>query len=627
VAQIKPLQLKRERVHLSRPRAAQLHIALVLVEHQIVHLEQEYEYVIPEILSERAVVGALVEVQFGRSLTRGIILHRSGEAKDAGELREVLKVLSREPYLLQEQIHLFKVAAEVYGTNPWDFVRGCTPPFSKTGEREFLASAELPHELPSGNCGLPTSLSEFLRNRDRITCAIELPSVNPYWELVAEIAVERVHVGTVLIVMANERELLSVAASLQNKGIVPLLILTTQGKSDRYKNYLSSRSLKPQIILGLRSSSLLALPKGSTIIVVDDVDESHYERRSPTWNTRELLRLREAEHSVIYAGTSVSVEIADRIINTALPFYRFPISGSVNFHSATSTGEAQYFDLIRQGLQRGSVLISVGATGYVTSFSCQKCRNVALCVCGGKLYFPSKGVSPRCSICSSEFIEWSCIWCLGTKPRAVRSGVLRRAEEFGRAFPGYPVIHSSAQSPVPVLPDSPSLVLSPPGMEPKGRYAAIILLDLEGRLMRTTLRATEDLRLQILRTLSMLAMKGSVYIDLQPAEAFLQSILRSNPLLAAERELEERSAASLLPSAANIVISGDGLGGATRVLSQLEGIEVIGPFARAGKISALVKAPKERTQELVNVMRSLNRVQSMRKEGLLTYQINPYSLN
>lgn len=627
MAQIKPLQLKRELVQLSRPRAFQLHIALVLVEHQIVHLEQEYEYVIPEILSERAVVGALVEVEFGSTLTRGIILNRSGEPKGASELKEVLKVLSGEPYLLQEQIHLIQVAAELYGTNPWDFVRSCTPPFSKAGEREFLARTELPKGAPKVGRGLPTSLSDFLKNLERFTCAIELPSSTPYWELVAEIAIARVQMGTVLIVLANERELNSVAASLQNSGEIPLLILTTQGKSERYRNYLSSRALQPKIILGLRSSSLLALPRNSTIIVLDDVDESHYERRSPTWNTRELLRLREAEHSVIYAGTSISLEIADRVINAALPFYRFPVSSVVRFHSATSTDEARYFELIGEGLRSGSVLVSVGATGYVTSFSCQKCRNIALCTCGGKLYFPSKGVSPRCSTCSTEFIEWSCIWCFGSKPRALRSGVLRRAEEFGRAFPGYAVIHSSAQNPVPVLPDGHSLVLSTPGMEPKGRYAAIILLDLAGRLMRTTLRATEDLRLQVLRTLSMLEGGGAAYIDLQPAEAFLQSILRGNPLLAAEREIEERSAAFLLPTAVNIVISGDALDGAIRVLAQLEGVEVIGPFLRAGKMSALVKAPRERTQELVNVMRTLNRVQSMRKVGLLTYQINPYSLN
>ena len=627
MAPVKPLQLKRERVQLSRSPASQLHIALVLVEHQILHLEQEYEYLIPEILSERAGVGALVEVEFGNTLTRGIILHRSEEGKSGGELKEVLKVLSREPYLLQEQIDFIKLAAELYGTNPWDFVRSCIPPFSRAGEREFLTMTESPKKVLCSGLDLPTSLSEFLRDLKRFTCAIELPSGTPYWELVAEIALARVQIGTVLILLANERELNSVSASLQKRGVDPVAILTTQGKSDRYRNYLRSRSLEPKIILGLRSSALLSLPKNSTIIVLDDVDESHYERRSPTWNTRELLRLREVEHSVIYAGTSVSLEIAERVISSALPFYRFPANSSMKFHSATSTGEAPYFELIAEGLRSGSVLVIVGATGYVTSFSCQKCRNVALCTCGGKLYFPSKGVSPRCSTCSTEFIEWSCNWCRGSKPRAVRSGVLRRAEEFGRAFPGYSVVHSSAQSPVPVLPETPCLVLSTPGMEPKGRYAAIIFLDLEGRLMRTTLRAKEDLRLQILRVLSMLESNGNVYIDLPPAEAFLQSILRSNPLLAAERELEERSAASLLPTATNIVISGAALEGATRVLTQLEGVEVIGPFDRAGKLSALVKAPKARTQELVDVMHTLNRVQSMRKEGLLTYQINPYSLN
>jgi hypothetical protein len=77
--------------------------------------------------------------------------------------------------------------------------------------------------------------------------------------------------------------------------------------------------------------------------------------------------------------------------------------------------------------------------------------------------------------------------------------------------------------------------------------------------MRTTLRATEELRLQIMRTLSMLHPGGAAYLDLAPAESFLQSILRGSPLLAAEREIEERSAAAFAPKFLTIVISGEPL--------------------------------------------------------------------
>jgi primosomal protein N' (replication factor Y) len=630
VAQVKPLKLKQERVLHTRSPAVELPFAAILVEHQVVHLEEEYEYFIPEEFSARAVVGSLVEVEFGRLLTRGIILKRSVKPKSAGELKEVSKVLSVEPYVTPEQIALIRRSADLYGTNSWDFIRACIPAYSKTGERNFTATTELAKVVPKESKGLPQTLTDFLRSTQRVTCVIELPSSNPYWDLIVEISIERVQCGSVLLLCANERELNLIESALRERGEDPLTLLASSGVSERYANFLRTRSSFSQIILGLRSSVLSALPEDSTIIVVDDVDESHYERRSPTWNTRELTQLREGEHSVIYVSTTISLEIADRVLREDLPLYRFPLPAPIKFHSASETSEAKYFELIGKGLRNGSVLISVGQSGYVTSFACQNCLNIALCSCGGKLYLPKRGVSPKCSTCATESIEWSCEWCHGTKPRAIRRGVARRAEEYGRAFPGRSVIHSSAESPVQFLAEGKHLVLSTPGLEPRGIYSAIIFLDIEARLLRTTLRAQEDLRLQIQRTLSMIERGGDVYIDLPPAEPFLQSVLRHNPLLAAQRELDSRSEAGFLPTQVNIVLSGDGLDGldgAKRVVSPIVGIETVGPFLRGGKESLLIKAPRERRSELINVLRSLNRVQSMRKEGLLTYQIDPYSLN
>lgn len=630
MAAVRPLKLKQEQFRPTLPAASNLPFALVLVDHQVVHLGQEYEYVIPEVLSEAAVVGALVEVEFGRSLTQGVIVERRAEPTSAGALKDIRKVLSREPYVKADQIALINAAANLYGTNPWDFIRTCIPPFSKGGEREFITAPERRKISHPESKALPTSLTEFLAKRERFTCAILLPSSTPYWDLIAEISIVRAEFGTVLLLLANERELDLISRALLNRGVEPLGIIATQGKSRRYRNYLISRSYNGGIILGLRSASLTSLPtimQSCTIIVLDDVDESHYERQSPTWNTRELIRLREEDHSVIYASSTVSLEISARILQGALPIYRFPAPESPKFRSASSTREADYFPLISQGLLTGSVLICVGGSGYVTSFSCQQCRNIALCECGGKLFFPTRGSTPRCSTCTSEFLEWSCSWCHSTKTRVVRSGVAHKAEEFGRSFPRHSVIQSSAQNPIAELPSGSHLVISTPGMEPRGSYSTIIFLELEGRLMRTALKASEELRLQIFRALSMLVKGGEVYLDLPPDDTFLQSILRNNPLMAAERELEARGAADFLPAAINIVITGEILDQAKRLVSDIEGVEVVGPFLRAGKKSALIKAPLARREELIELLRSLNRVQSMRKKGLLTYQINPYSLN
>jgi primosomal protein N' (replication factor Y) len=627
VAAVKPLKLKQERFQPSRQRALDLPYARVLVEHGVVHLEQEYDYLVPELLSEEARVGSLVEVEFGHSLTQGIILARFEKPQSAGEHKEILKLLSSLPYAFPEELRLASQVAENFGVNPWEIIRSCIPPFSKAGEKLLAQSSLATAELSGKEIPLPQSLREYLGKREQILCAVELPSSTPYWKLLAEIALSRRELGSVLILLPSERELKLLDEALNDRGVTPISILSTQGKSERYRNHLAARIVERGIALGLRSSSLLALPEGSTIILLDDVDNSHYEQRSPTWSTREMVELREGDHSVIYASTTVSLEIADRVARNALPFYRFPTPPPIKFQSKAEGSESTYFGLISQGLRKGSVLVSIGAKGYVTSFSCQQCRNIALCSCGGKLYFPSRGSNPRCATCSAQSLEWSCTWCHASKPRAIGTGVIRRAEEFGKAFSNYPVIHSSAQHVVTTLPTGNHLVLSTPGVEPRGDYAAIIFLDLEGRLMRTTLRATEELRLQIMRTLSMLHPGGAAYLDLAPAESFLQSILRGSPLLAAEREIEERSAAAFAPKFLNIVISGEPLESAKKVLEATSEVSVIGPFLKGERASLLVKAPKEKRADIIALLRGFNRVQSMRKEGLLSFQINPYSLN
>jgi primosomal protein N' (replication factor Y) len=623
----KPLRLKRETVQLSRVSARMEPFVQVLVDHRVVHLDQYFEYQVPENLSARAIVGALVEIEFGSSITLGLIVDRYSQPLSGGSIKFLNKILSTDAYILPDQIANIQRAAKLYGVKPWDFIRTCVPPFSKMGER---ANQQTPKEVGSGaspTTDLPKVLIDSLLAEGHLVCAIEIPTSRNYWNIVAAVAASRLSLGSVLLLVPNEREMLLLERTLHDLSLEPILVSSTQGKSERYLNYLRGRSKSATILIGTRSAALFSLPANSTIILLDDVDESHYERQSPTWNTRELIALRESEFSTIYISVSLSLEIAHRVLRAELRLYQFPSTVPFKVQSATSDIDRGYFELIRTGLSKGSVLLSVGAVGYITSFSCQKCINIALCSCGGKLYFPTKGSNPICSICQSEFLEWSCSWCQGNKPRVIGSGVARRAEEFGRSFPNHPVITSTATHPIASLPQGNHLVLSTPGVEPRGQYAAEVFLDLEHRLLRTTLRASEEIRLHIHRDLSMLVPGGSVYFSLQPSDAFLQSILRAGALVTAAREIEERDAVCLPPDFLAILISSENIEGVIQVLQQKLRLDILGPFVRGGKRTILLKVPMARRGEITELLLQINKVQSMRKSPLMTYQINPYSLN
>ena len=627
MAEVKPLKLRRELVQFAHIRASQKPYVRVLVDHQILHLGQYFDYEVPEPLSDVTIVGALVEVELGHKLTQGLIIERSEDARTSGDLKVILKVLTKVPYIEPEQLQLIQNAADYYGASTWDFIRACVPPFSKQGERNALMQDASTPQNVTRIARLPESLTTRLKSDQHLICAIEVPTSTPYWSLMVEIALERYSLGSVLILVPNERELSLLEQELNLSGIKPILISSSLGKSERYQNYLRARTDTPSIVIGTRSSALLALPRGSTIILQDDVDESHYERRSPTWNTRDLVRLREQTVSVLYVSPTISLENASRISQESLPLYRFPPSLQIKFHNANSEEDQSYFPIISEGLIKGSVLVSVGSTGYITSFSCQKCRNIALCTCGGRLYYPKGDTNPICAVCATEFIEWKCPWCQGNKARTIASGVVRKSEEFGRSFSRFPIITSSGDNPVLLLPQGNHLVLSTAGVEPRGNYSAMIFLDLEGRLLRTTLRATEELRLHVMRTLTMLEPGGDVFFALQQSDNFLQSILRANPLIAATREIADRDAVKLPPNSFSVLISGLEIESTIKVLSQIQNVTILGPFLRKDKKTFMIKGSREKRSEVVEMLKQINRIQSMRKEPLLSYQLEPYSLN
>ena len=627
MAAVKPLKLKQERARPGFERALTDPIVEVLVDHQIIHLDQHLEYLVPEHLSSTAVVGALVEVELSHRLTQGIVVARYAKPVSGGELKAISKVLSDLPYVLSDLIANVQRLSQLYGSSEWDFIRSMVPPFSRTGERASHLEVNSPVSAIASAGTLPSALVSVLAKEEKFSFAVQLPTAKPYWRILSEIVLERLKISTVLLLVPNERELLIFQESLIALGIDPICLKAAEGKSQRYSNYLKSRAVTHQVVIGTRSSVLVSLPEDAIIILFEDGDESHYERKSPTWNTREVAYLREMNHSVIYASASISLEIAARITEGSLPLFKFPEDAKVAIKSATPSGESVYFDIISQSLRKGSVLISMGVSGYVTSFSCQKCRNVALCSCGGKLYIPKAGKSPECATCATMYIGWSCTWCGESKPRAMRTGVMRRAEEFGKAFPGQSIITSSAADPKLFLPEGRHLVISTTGVEPRGMYSAIIYLDLEGKLLRTTLRASEEVRLHLMRTSTMIDPQGVIYMDLIPSDSFLQSILRGNILLTAQRQIEERNAVELPPLFSAVVVASEDLEAVQRVIETISEIVVVGPFFRGKRKALLLKVPRELRQKIITLLAQVNRVQSLRKEPLLSYQIDPYSLN
>ena len=135
---------------------------------------------------------------------------------------------------------------------------------------------------------------------------------------------------------------------------------------------------------------MMALLVPITIIAEESV-EYFQEQKAPYWNVRDMALLRsESEHcSITFISHSISLELA-RLVEigwiSATSERKFLGGHRANI----ATEPNSYHDTIRKALKNGPVLVSVADKGYANTFSCQRCRNHALCECGGRQIIGNK---------------------------------------------------------------------------------------------------------------------------------------------------------------------------------------------------------------------------------------------
>ena len=364
-------------------------------------------------------------------------------------------------------------------------------------------------------------------------------------------------------------------------------------------------------------------------MIFNEVESHHYERRSPTWNSRDIALFRSSADSVIFVANSPSVEIVRQVEGKWLVPHLYPrVKIKRLLFLAADGREPEIFPQIREALNSGSVLISVGNTGYVEGFSCAKCRTKATCSCGGKLRVPKEGANPECALCSEVTFDWHCQWCNGEKMWVTRRGAARTASEFGRAFPQAKVIQSSGDSQIASLPESKSLVIATLGSEPVGMYAGIFVLDAQLAYSQVQLRSQEEVRSHWFKLLAQLEPDGAFYLSLPSSETVSQGLVRADSYDLASREMHERHDAKLPPYIKLMICEGpySDLSKISELLEARSFISFPLPETKDGKGRILVKYEVAKGEEIADFFASLQRVRAAQKREILTLRFDPYSI-
>ncbi|MET9376819.1 primosomal protein N' [Streptomyces sp. NPDC002992] len=579
--------------------AKELPVARVVVNKGVLHLDQFFDYAVPEELDAVAQPGVRVRVRFGAGahqvrdgrreggrLIDGFLVERRADSDYKGALAALADVVSPEPVLSAELLGLARAVADRYAGSLADVLQLAIPPRSARAEAKASPEPLPPPPVPeAAGWGRyergPAFLDALARGGAPRAVWNALPG--PHWadELARAVGATLASGRGALVVVPDGR-----AAARADAALTALLgpgrhaLLTAEtGPEKRYAQWLAVRRGSVRAVVGTRAAMFAPVRDLGLVAIWDDGDGSHSEPHAPQPHARDVLLLRAAHDKCAFllGSTSCTVEAAQLVesgwaaplaagreqVRAAAPLVRTVGDGELARDEAARAARlpSLAWQAVREGLKTGPVLVQVPRRGYVPRLACERCRTPARCRhCAGPLEAPEQQ-ELRCGWCGRGAQDWHCGECGATRLRAQVVGARRTAEELGRAFPAVPVRTSGRDHVLDTVPGRPALVVSTPGAEPvaEGGYAAALLLDGWAMLGRPDLRAGEEALRRWIDAASLVRGQsegGTVVVVAEPTLRPVQALVRWDPVGHAQRELAERAELGFPPVSRMAAVSG-----------------------------------------------------------------------
>ncbi|WP_159766263.1 primosomal protein N' [Streptomyces sp. HM190] len=603
--------------------AKELPVARVLVDKGVLHLDRYFDYAVPEELDAVAQPGVRVRVRFGAggrnvregrreggTLIDGFLVERVAESDYAGPLAALAQVVSPEPVLSPELLGLARAVADRYAGSLADVLQLAVPP--RHARAEAAGTAGPPPAPPAPEPGSWARYArgpEFLRAlaAGRSPRAVWTALPGPDWAQEIGRAVQATLAsgrGALVVVPAGRPAARVDEALRELLGEGQHALLTADaGQERRYREWLAVRRGAVRAVVGTRAAMFAPVRDLGLVVVWDDGDAAHSDDNAPFPHVREVLELRATRDrcAFLLGSWSCTVEAAQLVesgwaapvvagreqVRAVAPLVRTVGDGELARDEAARAARlpSLAWQVARDGLRDGPVLVQVPRRGYVPRTACAQCREPARCRhCAGPLE-AREGAGPLvCGWCGREEAHWQCPECGSRRLRAQVVGARRTAEELGRAFPAVPVRTSGREHVLDTVPGTPALVVSTPGAEPvaEGGYAAALLLDGWAMLGRPDLRAGEEALRRWIGAAALVRNQGAggtVVVVAEPTLRPVQALVRWDPVGHAVRELADRAELGFPPVSRMAAVSG-----AAQVLADFLGgvelppdAEVLGP--------------------------------------------------
>ena len=468
------------------------------------------------------------------------------------------------------------------------------------------------------------------------------PKVDPIAALVSLITNSK-NSGAKLVIVPTGRELNKLVTTLNSAGIEFKSLDSNLPRADRYRNFLEASLGSANLVIGMRTAIFAPIPNLVEIYLHQENSEHYFERRAPYWSAREVawMRSKMSNLSLHLTGYVPSLDVAIDIDNKEIKYQASREKIAV-IAQPSANGEmipSKIYQQVRKGLSSGPVLFLVPAKGYATAITCAKCRNLAICECGGKLSKSSAKSEPICVLCSKKYQTWKCGWCGEAKIFLASRGIERFVEEIGRSFTNQLVVQSTANDPRDFVGSEPALVISTPGVEPVAQhgYSAVVLLQVDRFLSASDSNGVERAYSFFFAASALISPTGVVALVHDDGAAIVSALATWNPATIAKREIEQRIQLQLPPITGAVLVLAESaeLARLKRALESAKeegrapkSLRVYGPSASStddAKVTLLID-PSEQL-ELVSLLREINKRRTISKKSLLSFRVNPYTLD
>ncbi|MCX6395190.1 MAG: primosomal protein N' [Propionibacteriales bacterium] len=647
------------------PRAEVDPIARVLVDLPLAHLDRPFDYAVPATMASTAVPGARVKVRFAGQDVDGYVVARVSETDHTGRLQDLRRVVSAEPVLSAEVAAVVAEVAARYAGTRSDVLRLAVP--ARHAATEKQASTVAPGVTAAAD---PAAWAAYAGGEAALADLAAGGSPRLVWAvgpgddgiaLLAEAAIATARSGRgALVCLPDVRDVARLDGALSAR-LEPgqhVVLTADAGPSKRYAAFLAVARGAVRIVIGTRAAAFAPVHDLGLVALWDDGDDLYAEPRAPYPHAREVLLIR-AQRSgcgALLAAHARSVEAEYLVRSGWAADVALPREALRSRVGASITGDSEFdlvrdpgarsrrlprevFDVLREALASGPVLVQTPRAGYATRLSCETCREPAACsACHGPLRITAAHAPPSCTWCGTVAAAWSCPECGGHGLRAPVLGDRRTAEELGRAFPSVPVQTSAGDRVLADVAQRPAIVVATPGAEPPvaGGYAAVVLLDTWLLLARSDLRAEEEALRRWMNAAALVRRDGGRIVAVgDAARASLQALVRWDPAGFAQREIADRQEAHLPPASRVASLTGapDVLEAALAALALPDWAETLGPVevgsergSADGEQRYVIRVPRTAGARLSAALVALQAQRSARKEPHLRIEVDPTTL-